>query len=156
MSGTTYMPSVATKTISAAAPRPRLMPGMKTEQKARKPDAPRSRAASSSVKSKLLRRGVERQDGERQLRVDHDEQHRAAVVEQGGGFLEKVRRFQQLADRAVGLQQGLPGEDADEEIRPERDDDQQQEEIPPARARARHAEADRQRESEADQRSSLR
>ena len=112
--------------MTTAVVMPLRMPGRNTDQNARNAAAPRSRAASSRLKSNFSAAAVERQDGEGQIGVNADEQHRAGVEEQGFVFAEQMDGAEEAGEAAFRVEDLVPGEDADEEIRPEGDDDEQQ------------------------------
>ena len=90
-----------------------------------------------------LERGVERQHHERQIRVDHADIDGRVRVEDGQGFGNEAEREQGLVEQAFAPEDADPGVDADQEARPERQDDERHEERAPPRRRRRHGVGDR-------------
>jgi hypothetical protein len=120
--------------------------------KGRQGPAPRSRAASSRMEIKLLRRGVERQDGKGQLRVDRAPAAPRRRCSAAWCPRTTMQADQQLRERPFGMQQRFPGKDADDEVREKRNDDEQQQKLPHTRPDAGHLKSHGQCERQTDQR----
>ena len=95
----------------------------------------------------FLGRGVDGQDGERQERVDRDQDHgRRPCREAEAPDGTRPRKTRTCLIGPFRVEERLPGEDPDEEVRPEGDDDEHQEEVPPFRGDPGEGVADGDRE----------
>ena len=69
---------------------------------------------------------VQRQNHERQERVQDAHEHREIAVHEGHGLFRNPEPYQQRADEPVGLEDQDERIGTDKRVRPERDDDQQE------------------------------
>ena len=88
----------------------------------------------------LLEIRIQRQDHERQVRVHDADVHREVRLQHHDRLVDDAERHQHLVDQAVVAEQSDPRVHAQQERRPERQDDQQQQHVAPRsgrRARSR-------------------
>lgn len=94
--------------------------------------------------------GVERQHHERQVDVDHADHQRERRVHHQQRLLDDAQALQQLVDEAVAVQQALPGVDAQQERRPERQHHQHHQQRSHAGGRACQEVGERVAQQQAD------
>ncbi len=103
----------------------------------------------------LLEIGVQRQHHERQVHVDEADEHRERAEQQRHGLDAERSRARALSaprERRLRPEDDHPGVDADQEVAPERQDDEQQQQVAVALRAARDQQRQRIGEHEAEQR----
>ena len=97
----------------------------------------------------FFRSGIDGQDRKGELGVDHHHKHGPGIVEQQSVLTDEVQPHEEMFDRSLGMQQGFPGEDADQEVGEKRQHHEQQQRTASARCQACQAPAHGQGEREA-------
>ncbi len=126
----------------------------------RKIDAPERIERASTERTRRAHVGwgyslhdtVDRQQGERQLDVDHRGDRAETAKDQFERGLSEMEELNEIVDRTIVLQQHEPGSGSNQEGSPERHENEYQQDIRQALRRVRQDEGDRVGQNERDER----
>ena len=144
----TNSPTAGMKTSRQPATMPGIASGKVTFQKALIGGQPRSSRGLDQRVVHLVEGGEDRQRHERQVGIDDADIDRRVRVEDRQRMVDDVQPQQELVEQPLRLEDADPGIDADQEARPERQDDHHEQRRADARRRARHAVGERKADQE--------